>query len=90
MNGVGELIKEDIVVLCLKKLNYNISLVKEIEKYLPKNTTQNHNYYIAHNIRNDKFNFIRRYDRAVQQTSLFNISEVIRLTDTQRAYLNLY
>lgn len=60
------------------------------QKYLPKNTTQNHNYYIAHNIRNDKFNFIRRYDRAVQQTSLFNISEVIRLTDTQRAYLNLY
>jgi hypothetical protein len=75
--------------------NNDIELYKTLyKKFAPRNKTGNINYLMAHNIRNNKFNskhnFLRKYKNAISQTTLFNINEVIRLTDTQREYLNSY
>jgi hypothetical protein len=75
--------------------NNDIELYKTLyKKFAPRNKTGNINYLMAHNIRNNKFNskhnFLRKYKNAISQTTLFNINEVIKLTDTQREYLNSY
>jgi hypothetical protein len=75
--------------------NNDIELYKTLyKKFAPRNKTGNINYLMAHNIRNNKFNskhnFLRKYKNAISQTTLFNINEVIKLTDTQREYLNTY
>jgi hypothetical protein len=65
-----------------------------LKKYGPKNLKENINYLIAHNIRNaqsnGKHNFLRKYKRAESQTTLFDLKEVLKLTDHQTEILNSY
>ncbi len=70
----------------------DIELYKSlILKFASKKPKGKINYFIAHNIRNQKFNdkhnFKKRYLKAIEQTQLFNINDVLRLTETQKEYL---
>lgn len=64
---------------------------KLVETFSPKQQGANQNHYIAHNIRNTKFNgkhnFIKQYKRVYSNTTLFAPEEVFTLSQNQTTIL---